>query len=169
MKGQSNEFYLRQLIRLCFKRKTSEPEQTTASLVNEIKRIIETDHLFDVILEELFWLKENSTGLKGTKENGYPWSWLSPVFEKHANENHAEQIAEMLLWPEIYDSDQEIRTSFLELIGKIGNRRVVPILEKLEERMGLINDETIPFEDLQEMREQSRQMIRGATAVCYNR
>ncbi|OGY59980.1 MAG: hypothetical protein A3F24_01475 [Candidatus Colwellbacteria bacterium RIFCSPHIGHO2_12_FULL_44_17] len=105
MKGQSNEFYLRQLIRLCFKRKTSEPEQTTASLVNEIKRIIETDHLFDVILEELFWLKENSTGLKGTKENGYPWSWLSPVFEKHANENHAEQIAEMLLWPEIYDSD----------------------------------------------------------------
>lgn len=70
------------------------------------------------------------------------WQLLT-VIQETAGSDDADRVASMLSWDEFFGEGhgRSLRTTILEIMGKIGNERHIPALEQFAERMKSIHYE----------------------------
>ncbi len=89
------------------------------------------------VLDKLFGLKEKGE-IEG-KFNGAPIFHLISVATKHAGSEHAEKLAQMLLWDEIcLDTDRSSRGNILSVLEKVGAEEIIPLLKDYAEKVKLV-------------------------------
>jgi len=127
---------IRFLIREVFRKKPNNKNgwAENVKLIKQLKE--EGDIIVDLVLENLYFRKGKDI-LKicvGSSRN-------SPVFHliyaacELAQPRHANQLAQMLLWWEIFKKDRSIQGSILEAMERIGDWTVVVVLREYSERL----------------------------------
>ncbi len=90
------------------------------------------------ILNELFTRQKAGKLPKGEEEGtfGSPVFHLVNIVEEFAESQHAQQLAEMLLWDEIvFDPDRSVRGTILGTLERIGCPSIISILQEYAEKV----------------------------------
>ena len=70
------------------------------------------------------------------EQNGSSFWHLLETIRPLAEPQHAQRIAQMLLWPQVYiDHDRSTRGEILKILGKIGGKEIIPTLKSFVKKM----------------------------------
>ena len=91
----------------------------------------------DPVLDELSaQFSEEQLFGSDVEENGSSFWHLLETIKPLAEPRHAQQVAQMLLWPQVYnDPGHSTRRKILEILGRIGGKEITPTLRNFSKKM----------------------------------